>query len=30
MIYNEMEKMFGKLQSSYHNHGNYDATLSKS
>ena len=26
MIHNELEKMFGKLQSSYRNHGNYDAT----
>ena len=24
------KKMFGKLQSSYGNHGNYDATVSKS
>ena len=30
MICKELEKKFGKLPSSYRNHGNYDATVSKS
>ena len=30
MIYNELEKKCGKLQSSYRNHGYNDATVSKS